>query len=819
MMITAPATTRLVGRDGERAALLERLTPGLLSITGPAGVGKSALLRATLHDVNGAWRWLRLRETHLDHDALERALAQAAGPGWAQDQTLKIIAIDCGSATPATLIKALPSWIERAGGRICWAITTRSELRLRAERVFALDALALTPTHATTLSDAAQLLSELATERGAALPEDAHTQLEALAAELGGIPLAIELAAWRVRFVGLDELLKLLREDLSVLEQQLIDMTTRHRSYPHLLAQQWEQLEDQERRALLRCAAFNGPFSIEAASRALECSMSMAIQLLEALVKRSAFKLQQDHQHLNAKPRLVWWAIAQREVLRQNPDHPETARARALLQEHARSSARAATHEPHPRDTPSSSELLDALAMLDAQQPQDLEDAALMLELLSWRGISWEEVPRYEAQLRRLAHLNAGAPSPKLDVMLGLDRPWLDAEALRARQTHDPYQALPSLAMMQRLPEDLRDELYALEALRRGDAQRGLALLAKHQPQTRTRQARHQWLRGMLLAKSGELDQARGSLEGALAGLMQRTMTPQRHQLQLTLAKLALWRGDTQAATSQLQALAGDSPADAEVAALLALAGILTSAGQWSRGPERALMGSMAVGHRPADERWWQTLNPTQDQQLITLAKTLAMTLAAPTPQITPETTAQHMALIVQIAISSQRYQLDTPLDLVERAGQRWRAMPAPVAPDDILERVLSLTLDALQHQQHLHTLAGALQGQRQRVSIDMVEDHFRIADALPVPFGHRPKIRRLIEVLLIAQRDHIPSLSAHEVIEQVWVGERLSYDSALARLYNLVASLRQLGWRELLVHDNEGYTLSDQFIITVRWP
>lgn len=827
MMMTAPATTRLVGREREQAALLERLTPGLLSITGPAGVGKTALLRAALDHIAPTWRWLRLRDEHLDHDALERALALACGQRWHEDPSITLIAIDCGTTTPAALSEALPQWIERGQRRSCWVVTTRSELSLRAERVFALGALSLTMPEANSLSDAALLLETLAAERGAMIERSPQTRahLQAIAQELGGSPLAIELAAWRVRLVGLEGLLKLLREDLSVLTQQLVDMTTRHRSYPHLLMEQWERLADQERRALLRCAAFSGPFSVESASVALECAQSMAIQLLEALVKRSALTLQHDHQ-TGASPRLVWLSIAQRELLRQHPSHPETQRAQALLQGYARTYARQTASHDALDDGPSSREFLAALSQLALESPQDREDAALILARLSWRGLSWEELPRYEAQALR--YLSAADEPPLgLVVMLRLHAPWLANEALHEALSvmpDDPYAALPSLELLQRSPQALRDELYALEALRRGDATRGLELLAKHDPKARTPQARHQWLRGMLLARAGELDEAQLALELAMAGLMQRPQaqqTPRYGQIKLTLAKLTLWRGDALAATSQLQAIATEAPQDAEVAALLVLSGVLAGVGSWGHGAQRVLMGSMAVGHQPTDEGWWSSLHPTQAHQLVELAKRLAMTLDAPTPLLTPETTAQHMALIAQLAISSVRHQLklDSKLELIERAGQRWRAMPALNAPDDILERALALTLDALQRQQHLHTLAGALQGQRQRVSIDLIEDHFRIADSPPVPFGHRPKIRRLIEVLLIAQRDQVASLSAHEVIEQVWQGERLSYESALARLYNLVASLRQLGWRELLVHDNEGYTLSDQFIITVRWP
>jgi tetratricopeptide (TPR) repeat protein len=77
---------------------------------------------------------------------------------------------------------------------------------------------------------------------------------------VGGMPLAIELAASWTRVLGLQEIIAEMREGLDFLETTLVDVPGRHRSLGHVFEYSWRLLSKQEKVVLAGLSCFRGGF-------------------------------------------------------------------------------------------------------------------------------------------------------------------------------------------------------------------------------------------------------------------------------------------------------------------------------------------------------------------------------------------------------------------------------------------------------------------------------------------------------------------------------------------------------------------------------
>src|SRR5262249_13709707 len=121
-------------------------------------------------------------------------------------------------------------------------VTSRAALRLRFERCFPVAALTTSEDHepdgVIADSDGVRLFVERARSFDPAFQLDA-TNIRCVAAvcrHLDGMPLAIELAASRVRLLGLDGLLRRVRRILPLLTYGAADLPERQRSVRQTLA-------------------------------------------------------------------------------------------------------------------------------------------------------------------------------------------------------------------------------------------------------------------------------------------------------------------------------------------------------------------------------------------------------------------------------------------------------------------------------------------------------------------------------------------------------------------------------------------------------
>ncbi len=267
-------TTSLVGRDDELAALSALLSgSGLVTLTGPAGAGKTRLALAAVQAWPGEARLVDLTSATADDAAALIAaglgigyevsdLAAAARVALA-GRSLLLVADNCEHVLAAAGAVLGPLVSAVTGLRVL--ATSREPLGAGGERLFPVGPLGL-PAGQSPAEVQASAAGQLFLDRARAaspgfrLDEASAPHVAGICAQLDGLPLAIELAAARVRTLDAAELAEGLRNRLGVLERP--GHAGRHESLASAIGWSWRLLSDAERSLLRRLAALPGEFTL-----------------------------------------------------------------------------------------------------------------------------------------------------------------------------------------------------------------------------------------------------------------------------------------------------------------------------------------------------------------------------------------------------------------------------------------------------------------------------------------------------------------------------------------------------------------------------
>jgi non-specific serine/threonine protein kinase len=164
-------------------------------------------------------------------------------------------------------------------------VTSRALLRVAGEQRFPVSPLALPEALATdvertndrpleTITDAAAVqlfvARAQAVEPEFALDADNAATIAAICNRLDGLPLAIELAAARIRLLSLTDLLARLDRTLTLLTEGPDDAPHRLRTMRDAIAWSYDLLGDEEQMLFRRLAIFVGGFTVEAAEEVTE---------------------------------------------------------------------------------------------------------------------------------------------------------------------------------------------------------------------------------------------------------------------------------------------------------------------------------------------------------------------------------------------------------------------------------------------------------------------------------------------------------------------------------------------------------------------
>src|SRR3954468_18280815 len=271
------AASPLLGRGREVAELVGLLRDGrLVTITGPGGTGKTRLALQVAAELVGTASdgvfWVPLGSL-TDPALVSSEIAQALGApddlnGFLRDRDVVLLLDNfehllAASRTVADMLAA--------AARLRVLTTSRAPLRIAGEAEYPLDPLDRT--------DAVALFVERA--RAVGRDVEASPTVEALCARLDSLPLAIELAAARMRLLAPDALLARLERALPLLTDGSRDAPERQRTLRSTIEWSYELLDEASRSLLARLAVFAGSFPIEAAEVVCKATVSELSSLVD----------------------------------------------------------------------------------------------------------------------------------------------------------------------------------------------------------------------------------------------------------------------------------------------------------------------------------------------------------------------------------------------------------------------------------------------------------------------------------------------------------------------------------------------------------
>jgi predicted ATPase len=271
--------TALVGRERERedaGALLREHR--LVTLVGPGGTGKTRLALEVAAEAADEFEdgvfWVPLA-TIRDPDLFEPTVAAALGikeslaTHLAHRQVLLLL------DNFEQLADAAPRLAELLGStaRLKFLVTSREPLHLTGEWEFAVPSLPQT--------DAVDLFTERARAVKADFePDDA---VAAICRRLDGLPLAIELAAARVRVLTAAQMLERLSRSFDLLTGGARDLPSRQQTMRATVDWSYELLVPEERALFMRLGVFSGGWTLDAAEVVCEVSLDT----LQSLVAKS----------------------------------------------------------------------------------------------------------------------------------------------------------------------------------------------------------------------------------------------------------------------------------------------------------------------------------------------------------------------------------------------------------------------------------------------------------------------------------------------------------------------------------------------------
>jgi predicted ATPase/DNA-binding SARP family transcriptional activator len=308
--------TSFVGKDADVAAVRELITEHrLTTLIGPGGSGKTRLAtetaRTLLGDLpDGAWlvelaavgAGGDVAQATLDALGLRDALlgeALDAAPtdrviAAVRERAMLLILDNCEH-----VIEPAATFAHRVLGeceRLRILATSREPLGITGEALWPVAPLVVPAEDADPGKIESAPAVQLLLDRAGAVRNDLATDARTLSTmarvcrSLDGMPLAIELAAARLRTMSLDQLADRLDDRFRLLTGGSRTALPRHRTLRAVIDWSWELLIDAERMVLRRLSVFSDGASLEAAERVCAgdaVDTGHVLELLTALTEKS----------------------------------------------------------------------------------------------------------------------------------------------------------------------------------------------------------------------------------------------------------------------------------------------------------------------------------------------------------------------------------------------------------------------------------------------------------------------------------------------------------------------------------------------------
>ena len=305
--LPTPATP-IIGRDREVAdvrTMLADPTTRLVTLTGTGGIGKTRLaleVGAQVHDAYaGGVTYVQLASVR-DPALVMPTIATALGAS-VEGQQPALTAIVNALTDPVLLIPDNLEQIEGAGSRLAELLsatpvvtvlaTSRTALRVRGEHEYQVPVLDVGDADNGLVEDSLAPAIQLFVDRArAARPDFELTPANSAAVaeicrRLDGLPLAIELAAARIRLLPPEALLARLGNRLDSLGAGPTDLPERQRTLRATIDWSFSLLDDAEAGAMADLSVFNDGWTIEAAVAVCNRDELELLDAMDALLRHS----------------------------------------------------------------------------------------------------------------------------------------------------------------------------------------------------------------------------------------------------------------------------------------------------------------------------------------------------------------------------------------------------------------------------------------------------------------------------------------------------------------------------------------------------
>jgi predicted ATPase/DNA-binding CsgD family transcriptional regulator len=307
----ASTLTSLVGRSREIAAvstLLLREDVRLVVLTGPGGIGKTRLALEAAEQIQSQFAAgatvVNLSPVR-DRQGFIPAVARALGVRQFGARVLRDVLLDFLRQRRCLLVldnfeQILPAARELGellaeSPNVTALVTSRAPLQLSGEHLYPLSPLSYELSRSQgELSDSARLFCERARATKPDFTPTAENRVfvDEICQKLNGIPLAIELAAARLRHFTLEELCSRLDHPLPHLTTGNSDHPDRLQTMRNAIGWSYELLSDDEQASFRRLSVFPGGFRLDAAMSLTGSSdENETLTVLSGLIDNSLLRL------------------------------------------------------------------------------------------------------------------------------------------------------------------------------------------------------------------------------------------------------------------------------------------------------------------------------------------------------------------------------------------------------------------------------------------------------------------------------------------------------------------------------------------------